>query len=112
MGTTISSSFSGFHVDVVVGSDVTVALVMGEIDLASCERLRAAIEPHLGPNQRVVLDLSGVRFMDSTCMNVFLTARTKLSADGGSLILRNPSTAAHALLSAAGLASLFDIQIG
>ena len=101
-----------FSVDVVVGRHETVAFVTGEIDLATCERLREAIEPHLGPNQQVVLDLAGVRFMDSTCLSVLFNARTRLSADGGSLILRNPSTAARRLLTAAGIAALFQVEIG
>jgi anti-anti-sigma factor len=93
------------------GSQV-VAHVTGEIDMATCGRLRDAIEPHLGSAQRVVLDLSGVVFMDSTCLDVLEHARTRLSADGGSLILRNPSRVARRLLSVAGLTELFAIEIG
>lgn len=93
------------------GSEV-VAHVTGEIDLATCERLRDAIEPHLGPGQRVVLELSGVTFMDSSCLGVLEQARTRLTEDGGSLILRNPSRVAHRLISVAGLAKLFAIEIG
>src|SRR4029079_2854249 len=66
-----------------------VAHVTGEIDIATCERLRDAIEPHLGRGQRVVLDLSSVRFMDSSCLKVLLQAHTTLTSDGGSLMLRN-----------------------
>jgi anti-anti-sigma factor len=100
-----------FTVEVIEGADRTVARVRGEIDMVTCVRLRDAIEPHLGPGQRVVLELSGVSFMDSSCLNLLLHARTTLSTDGGSLILRNPSGAARRLLSAAGVAELFDVEI-
>jgi anti-anti-sigma factor len=102
------------HLSVVMvqhGHEV-VAHVGGDIDMATCERLRDAIEPHLGPGQQVVLDLSGVTFMDSSCLAVLESARTKLTEDGGSLVLRNPSRAAHRLLSVAGMSKLFAIQIG
>jgi anti-anti-sigma factor len=89
-----------------------VAFVSGEADMATCGRLRDAIEPHLGPGQRVVLDLSGVTFMDSSCLGVLEHARTTLTTDGGSLILRNPSRAARRLLSVAGVTKLFAIEIG
>ena len=56
-----------FTVVVTEDGGQTVAHITGEIDIATCERLRDAIEPHLGPGQRVVLDLSGVTFMDSSC---------------------------------------------
>jgi anti-anti-sigma factor len=89
-----------------------IAHVTGEIDMATCGRLRDAIEPYLGPAQRVVLDLSGVTFMDSSCLSVLLHARTTLTADGGSLVLRNPSRAAHRLLSVSGMEKAFQLEIG
>ena len=82
--------------------------VGGEIDIATCERLRDAIEPHLGPQQTMVLDLSEVEFMDSSCLGVLEQARGALTADGGSLVLRNPSEAARLLLTAAGAQDLLD----
>ena len=84
----------------------TVIYVSGEIDMATCERLRDAIEPHLGPRQTVVLDLSGVEFTDSSLLSVLVQARGTLTADGGSLFLRNPSRAAHQLLTLSGMEHL------
>ena len=87
-----------FSTEVAQTGDATVIYVRGEIDVATCERLRDALEPHLGPNQSVILDLAGVEFIDSSGLHVLEQARGKLTADGGSLILRNPSEAAHRLL--------------
>lgn len=100
------------HLAVVVTDDgwQVVAHVTGEIDMATCGRLRDAIEPHLGTGQRIVLDLSGVTFMDSSCIAVLVQARTTLTDDGGSLILRNPSTVAARLLTVAGMTELFDTE--
>jgi len=80
----------------------TVIFVEGEIDMATAERLRNALESHMGPEQSIVLDMSGVEFMDSSCLRMLVQARGKLTGDGGSLVLRNPSPAAHRLLSVAG----------
>jgi anti-sigma B factor antagonist len=88
-----------FSTDVAQVEGATVIHVRGEIDMATCERLRDAVEPYLGPKQTIVLDLSGVRFMDSSSLQVLEQARGTLTADGGSLILRNPSQAARRLLS-------------
>jgi anti-sigma B factor antagonist len=90
-----------FSTEVTETGDETVIHVRGEIDIATCERLRDAIEPHLGPEQNLVLDFSEVEFMDSSCLRVLLQARGTLTADGGSLILRNPSITARRLLTAA-----------
>jgi anti-sigma B factor antagonist len=89
---------TNFSTELAQTGDATVIYVRGEIDLATCERLRDVIEPHLGPRQSVVLDLSGVEFVDSSGLRVLEQARGTLTADGGSLILRNPSEAARRLL--------------
>ena len=88
----------------------TIIHVRGEIDMATCERLRDAIEPHLGPAQVIVLDLSGVEFIDSSCLGFLIQARGTLTIDGGSLILRNPSKAARRLLTAAQVQGLLDVE--
>jgi len=97
-----------FSTEVARADDATVIHVRGEIDMSTCERLRDVIEPHLGPQQAIVLDLSQVEFMDSSSLHVLEEARGKLTADGGSLILRNPSQAARLLLTAAKAQYLLD----
>ncbi len=79
-----------------------VIYVRGEVDLDACERLRDVIEPNMGPRQMIVLDLFGVEFMDSSSLRILVQARGELTKDGGSLELRNPSEAAHRLLTQAG----------
>jgi anti-sigma B factor antagonist len=98
----------GFSTTVTRDGDATLISVTGEIDIATCERLRDAIEPHLGPQQTIILDLSGVEFMDSSFLNVLVQARGTLTADGGSLLLRNPSVAAHRLVTISGLEDLLQ----
>jgi anti-anti-sigma factor len=97
-----------FSTEVTQTDGATVICVRGEIDIATCEQLRDAIEPHLGPKQTIVLDLSGVQFMDSSSLHILEQARWTLTADGGSLILRNPSEAARVLLTAARAEQLLD----
>lgn len=97
-----------FSTEVTQVDGATVIHVHGEIDMTTCERLRDALEPHLGPKQSIVLDLSGVRFMDSSCLTVLVQARGALTADGGSLILRNPSALARRILSATGIELLLE----
>jgi anti-anti-sigma factor len=89
--------------------DAVVIYVGGEIDMATCEHLRDAIEPHLGPAQTIVLDLSAVTFMDSSCLPFLVQARGQLTPDGGSLVLRNPSNAARLLLTAAQAEDLLGV---
>jgi anti-sigma B factor antagonist len=98
----------GFSTEVNATDEATVIHVRGEIDMATAGRLRDVIEPHMGPKQTIILDLSGVEFMDSSSLNVLVQARGRLTENGGSLVLRNPSTAAHRLLTVAGANDLLE----
>ena len=89
-----------------------VGFVNGEADRATCGDLRTALAPYVRRNQRVALDLSGVTFMDSSCLGVLREARMQLADAGGSLVLRNPSKASHRLIAAAGLTQVFAVEIG
>jgi anti-anti-sigma factor len=99
-----------FAAIVELDGDATVIHVKGEIDIATCARLRDVIEPHLGPAQSIVLDLSQVAFMDSSCLSVLVQAKGRLTADGGSLVLRNPSDAARRVLTVARAQGLIDVD--
>ena len=97
-----------FSTEVNATDEATVIHVRGEIDMATAGRLRDVIEPHMGPKQTIILDLSEVEFMDSSSLKVLVQARGRLTEDGGSLVLRNPSTAAHRLLTVAGANYLLE----
>ena len=97
-----------FSTEVNATDEATVIHVRGEIDMATAGRLRDVIEPHMGPNQKIILDLAEVEFMDSSSLKVLVQARGRLTEDGGSLILRNPSKSAHRLLTVAGANDLLE----
>ena len=65
----------------------------------------------MGPKQTIVLDLSEVEFMDSSALKVLVQARGQLTENGGSLILRNLSRAAHRLLTVAGANDLLEADV-
>jgi len=92
-----------FSTKVVDSDDGPIIYVQGEIDMTTAGRLRNAIEPHMGPRQTIILDFSGVEFLDSSCIAVLVHARGSLSADGGTLILRNPSRLARRVLTLTGI---------
>jgi len=97
-----------FETTVVHNRDGIVIHLSGEVDIAACERLRDVIEPNMGPQQTIILDLSGVEFIDSSSLRILVQARGALGTDGGSLKLRNPSVAAQRLLTLAGIEALLD----
>ena len=78
----------------------TVAL-LGQIDIASAWRLRDAV---LGqPTEVVVLDLSGVTFMDAAGVRALLEARDAAAVDGRRVVVHRPSACVRRLLAVVGL---------
>ena len=63
--------------------DAIVIYVSGEIDVVTCAQLRDAIEPNMGPQQTILLDLSQVEFVDSSSLPMLVQARGALTAEGG-----------------------------
>ena len=106
--TTQTEPLSEFQATVAQQGDAIVIYLSGVVDLAACERLRDVIEPSMGPQHTIILDLSGVEFMDSSSLRVLVRARGALTNDGGSLKLRNPSLAAHKLVTLAGIEALLE----
>ena len=79
--------------------------VTDEIDIASAPRLRRALERAAPqPGERVIVDLSGVTFMDCSGLGPLLEAETRL---GDRLSLRGVPPRVTALLRLAGLQARF-----
>jgi len=91
-------------------SDSTIA-VSGELDMATAPQLAAAIEQaaRRGQNE-IVLDLSGLRFCDSSGLSVFVRAHRDLQTAGGGLTLGNPSERLRMLLATTNLDDELNID--
>jgi len=88
----------------------SVVRVIGELDLASAPALtdriaRAADDP----TREVVVDLSGVSFMDGAGLDALLTAQVQL---GSRLSLCGPSTAVLWLIELTRLRVVFGPPVG
>jgi anti-sigma B factor antagonist len=84
----------------------------GEIDLYTAPKLQAnltAIIDDAAPAVRLVIDMSGVEFCDSTGMNVLLSALRHVRERGGELELAAPRPAIGKILQVTGLDSVFTI---
>jgi anti-sigma B factor antagonist len=87
------------------GRPVTVVSVRGDVDLDGAPALRAALHNLLGLLQpRIVIDLSGVDFCDSTGLSAFVYAYTHCRDHGGFLHLAAPTPFLTGILAVVGIA--------
>ena len=100
--------------DLVITIDVesasTVVHLVGEIDTANSKRLRAMLGERVDDDHDVVIDLAGVRFIDSSGLGVLVGALRRINGAGHALILRAPSVSLLRVLEMTGLADVFPIE--
>ncbi len=91
--------------------DYTVVTICGEIDLYTAPRLHSELAGLLaeGMPARVVIDMSGVEFCDSTGMNVLLSCLRRARERGGELEIAAPKPAVRKILQVTGLDSVFTL---
>jgi anti-sigma B factor antagonist len=91
--------------------DHTVVTICGEIDLYTAPRLHSELAGLLaeGMPPRVVIDMSGVEFCDSTGMNVLLSCLRRARERGGELEIAAPKPAVRKILQVTGLDSVFTL---
>ena len=92
--------------------DHVIVTAAGEIDLYTAPKLQsdlAAIIEGAAPATRVVLDMSGVEFCDSTGMNALLAGLRQVRGRGGDLELAAPRPAVRKSLPVTGLDAVFTI---
>jgi anti-sigma B factor antagonist len=106
-----NNSDSLFRVDVSHEPGRALVSLTGELDLATAPQLRACLAslPEEGENE-VVLDLTGLDFIDSTGLSVLVMVFTRTRAAGCAMVIRNPSSAVIRILEITGLASIFTIS--
>ncbi len=74
-----------------------------ELDLASSERLRAALSEAIERSAFVAVDMRSVRFMDSSALGVIVQGMKLARARNGDLALIGPSGSPRKVLSITGL---------
>src|SRR6201996_5436466 len=92
--------------------DHELVIAIGEIDLYTAPRLQSelsAVIASAAPASRVIVDMSGVEFCDSTGMNVLLSCLRQARERGGELELAAPRPAVRKILSVTGLDAVFTV---
>lgn len=85
--------------------------MVGEVDLSSAPLLRARIEEllHLG-SRRLVVDLQGVGFMDSSGLSVLVASMKRMAEAGGELAVACSNESILKVFTVTGLDRLFAIR--
>jgi anti-sigma B factor antagonist len=92
------------------GQSGPVILVAGEADLTCVEELNALISAQLaGGTRELTIDVSGLRFADSSSIRTLMLAAKTLKERGGRLVLLNPQRPVARVLTLLGADQMFAI---
>ncbi len=97
-----SCSTQPFDCEPVVAPDHERVVVVGEIDIATWQRLTDALRVAQERSRHVVLDLAGTTFIDTGGARVLLAATVHARETGGTLEIVRPSAAVTRLLALVG----------
>jgi anti-anti-sigma factor len=86
-----------------------VAIVAGELDMATSPDLERAIE-HTGPDGRLVIDLTGCTFVDSSAIRVLATRAQAASRAGGSVAVVATDPGIRRVLEIAAIDTVIDLH--
>ena len=89
--------------------DTAVVALQGELDLYNAQAVRDALTAAVKEAQRVVVDLGGVTFIDSTAMGLLIEARSQL-AERSAFVLASPGVETRRALQVSGLDRHFTIS--
>jgi anti-sigma B factor antagonist len=94
-----------------IGEDIALVSVSGELDLYVERELRDALAAaeKLG-SHTVVVDLSGVSFMDSTACGILVGEATRLRRSGSGLVIVSNKNRASRVLEVAGIDRVIPVH--
>ena len=79
--------------------------LVGELDAVSAPELAQRLEQVLAqPDARVMVDLGGLRFVDSAGVSVLIKAKQDFEANGRTLVLGRPTEQLERVFALVGLA--------
>lgn len=100
-------------IDVQEQEKQTTIKLAGEIDAYTAPKLREAAFPYTEKEEAdIVIDLSGVTYMDSTGLGVFVGLFKSLNANNGTMKLIGLSDRLKRLFDITGLADIMNINSG
>lgn len=99
----------GLRIDTLHLDGHALLAIVGEIDLVTAPAFGAAIEQEIQRAGKVVLDFSGVTFMDSSGLNVLVVAAGQSGASD-SVLIRNAPLSVRRLLSITGLDEVIRVE--
>jgi anti-sigma B factor antagonist len=99
------------RIEVANTTSPTTVVLTGEIDISTAGRVREAlIAVSNGGENKVVVDMTNVTFMDSTGLAALVGPLKRFRSMNGEIVLRSPTRGVQKVLEISGLTRVFSIE--
>lgn len=93
-----------------LNGNVVVLRLDGELNTHSFEMLNTSIQSQFDRDRfKLLLDLTGVNYISSTCVGVFLSAYATAMQNSGQIVILNPAPKVKVVFDLFGLTQMFKI---
>jgi anti-sigma B factor antagonist len=92
-----------------IGDVVIVSMLVEELDASNVDEFKRGMLPVLEAHTKLVFDLHGLRFTDSSGLGAFLSCLRHVNARGGDVKLCGLSPQVHAVFELVRLHRIFNI---
>lgn len=93
-------------------NQVLTVFLKGELDHHAVSKIKDTIDLQIikSPVKKLVLDMSGVTFMDSSGIGLIVGRYNRIKSFGGSMTIKNPSQSLLKILRMSGIDQLMKIS--
>lgn len=84
--------------------------IIGRLDTTTAAELERAVAPLLEPGKEVIFECKDLAYISSSGLRVILLVYKKLSATGGSFLLRNVQPAIKSVFDMTGFSNILKIN--
>jgi anti-sigma B factor antagonist len=106
----VSATLGSLDITVVPSGHEVVLHLTGEVDLATVTTLDATLMTAMIAGSRLVVDMAGVVFFDSSGARVLRLAAERARESGAAVVIRNPRPIDRKVFALLGLETVLDIE--
>ncbi len=92
-------------------NDVWTGVLIGRLDTVQAEQAGRDMQPLMEhAEEKIVLDCTGLEYISSSGLRLFLTLRKKVAEEGGSMVITHINDEIRNVFTITGFFKLFDIR--
>ncbi|MCF0141654.1 MAG: STAS domain-containing protein [Mogibacterium sp.] len=100
------------NANVTTENGTMTAYIEGRLDSSNAVEFDNMLQEKMDGVSEIIMDLTKLRYMSSAGLRVLLSLQKKMNAEGGSMVVKNPSQMVMDVFEATGFDTILTIEQG